>query len=201
MIPKTAVTAVPILEVLAERWSPRAFTPQLVEHEKLLALMEAFRWAPSSMNEQPWYLLVAAKDDAEGFAKMLGCLVDANQVWAKNAPLLMITLAKTTFNRNGNVNRTALHDTGIALMALFVQATALGMQAHGMGGIHLDKIREVYGLPADVEAVAGVAVGYAASAELLEEPMRSREMAPRTRKPLSEFVLGNSWGEVSKVLK
>lgn len=201
MIPKTAVTAVPILEVLAERWSPRAFTPQLVEHVKLLALVEAFRWAPSSMNEQPWYLLVAAKDDAEGFAKMLGCLVDANQAWAKNAPLLMITLAKATFNRNGNVNRTALHDTGIALMALFVQATALGLQAHGMGGIHLDKIREVYGLPADVEAVAGVVVGYAASAEVLEEPMRSRETAPRTRKPLSEFVFDKGWGDVSKMLK
>ncbi len=195
------MTAVPILEVLAERWSPRAFTPQLVEHVKLLALVEAFRWAPSSMNEQPWYLLVAAKDDAEGFAKMLGCLVDANQAWAKNAPLLMITLAKATFNRNGNVNRTALHDTGIALMALFVQATALGLQAHGMGGIHLDKIREVYGLPADVEAVAGVVVGYAASAEVLEEPMRSRETAPRTRKPLSEFVFDKGWGDVSKMLK
>ena len=195
------MTAVPILEVLAERWSPRAFTPQVVEQEKLLALVEAFRWAPSSMNEQPWSLLVATKDDAEGFAKMLGCLVDANQAWAKNAPLLMITLAKATFNRNGNVNRTALHDTGIALMALFVQATALGLQAHGMGGIHLDKIREVYGLPADVEAVAGVVVGYAASAEVLEEPMRSRETALRTRKPLSEFVFDKGWGDVSKMLK
>ena len=195
------MTAVPILEVLAERWSPRAFTPQLVEQDKLLALVEAFRWAPSSMNEQPWYLLVAAKDDAEGFAKMLGCLVDANQVWAKNAPLLMITLAKTTFNRNGNVNRTALHDTGMALMALSVQATALGLQAHGMGGIHLDKIREVYGLPADVEAVAGVVVGYEASATELEEPLRSREMAPRARRPLSEFVFSGGWGEMAKLRK
>lgn len=195
------MTAVPILEVLAERWSPRAFTPQVVEQEKLLALVEAFRWAPSSMNEQPWSLLVAAKDDAEGFAKMLGCLVDANQAWAKNVPLLMITLAKTTFNRNGNPNRTAVHDTGIALMALSVQATAMGLQAHGMGGIHLDKIREVYGLPADVEAVAGVAVGYAASAEVLEEPLRSREMAPRSRKSLGEFVFGGNWGEAAKVLK
>ena len=195
------MTAVPILEVLAERWSPRAFTPQVVEQEKLLALVEAFRWAPSSMNEQPWSLLVATKDDAEGFAKMLGCLVDANQAWAKNAPLLMITLAKTTFNRNGNPNRTAVHDTGIALMALSVQATAMGLQAHGMGGIHLDKIREVYGLPADVEAVAGVAVGYAASAEVLEEPLRSREIAPRSRKPLGEFVFSGNWGEAAKVLK
>lgn len=195
------MTAVPILEVLAERWSPRAFTPQLVEHDKLLALVEAFRWAPSSMNEQPWYLLVASKDDPDGFAKMLGCLVDANQVWAKHAPVLMITLAKTTFNRNGNANRTAVHDTGIALMALFVQATALGLQAHGMGGIHLDKIREVYGLPADVEAVAGVAVGYVASADVLEEPLRSREIAPRTRKPLGEFVFSQKWGEASKALK
>ena len=192
---------VPILEVLAERWSPRAFTPQLVEHDKLLALVEAFRWAPSSMNEQPWYLLVATKDDAEGFGKMLSCLVDANQTWAKNAPVLMITLAKTTFSRNGNANRTAVHDTGMALMALSAEATALGLQAHGMGGIHLDKIREVYGLPAGVEAVAGVAVGYVASADLLEEPLRSREMAPRTRKSLGEFVFGNTWGEAAKGLK
>ena len=153
------------------------------------------------MNEQPWSILVAAKDDAEGFAKILGCLVDANQAWAKHAPVLMITLAKTTFNRDGAANRVALHDTGMAFMALSVEATALGLQAHGMGGIHLEKIREVFGLPADVVPVAGVAVGYAANPEVLEEPLRSRESVVRTRKPLVEFVFGGGWGEAAKSLK
>ena len=152
------------------------------------------------MNEQPWYLLVATQDNTEGFAKMLSCLVDANQAWAKDAPVLMITLAKTTFNRNGSPNRTALHDAGMALMALSVQATALSLQAHGMGGIHLEKIRELYGIPADVEPVAGVAVGYTANPEMLTEPLRSREAAARTRKPLVDFVYASAWGEAAKSL-
>ncbi len=194
MIPNKATTQVPIIEPLAERWSPRAFLKQPVEDAKLLALFEAFRWAPSSMNEQPWYLLVATQGDAAGFSKMLSCLVDQNQVWAKDAPVLMITLAKTTFNRNGNPNRTALHDTGIAFMAMSVQATAMGLQVHGMGGIHVDKIKQEYGLPADVEAVAGVALGYPGEADQLSEPLRSRELATRTRKGLAEFVF-KGWKE------
>ena len=194
MIPNKAITQVPIIEPLAERWSPRAFLKQPVEDAKLLALFEAFRWAPSSMNEQPWYLLVATMGDAAGFSKMLSCLVDANQAWAKDAPVLMITLAKTTFNRNGTPNRIALHDTGIAFMAMSVQATAMGLQVHGMGGIHVDKIKQEYGLPADVEAVAGVALGYPGEADQLSEPLRSRELATRTRKALGEFVF-KGWNE------
>ena len=200
MIPNKAITHTPIIEPLAERWSPRAFTSQPVEGEKIQSLLEAFRWAPSSMNEQPWYIVMATKDDPTNFDKLLACLVDANQVWAKNAPLLMITFYKTTFNRNSTPNRVALHDTGMALMALSTQATAMGLQAHGMGGIHLDKIKQDYSLPADVEPVAGVAIGYPGEADQLAEPLRSREVALRTRKSLNDFVFEGTWGNSTKLL-
>ena len=194
MIQKTATTRVPLLPALAERWSPRAFTAQLVEPEKLQAILEAARWAPSSLNEQPWHYLVAVKTDAEVYAKMLSCLVDANQAWAKLAPILSISLAKMTMNRNGSPNKYAFHDTGLSLMSLAVEATAQGLHVHPMGGILPDRIKDIFGLPADVEAVAGLAVGYMGEADLLEEPYRSRELTPRTRKELASFVFSGNWG-------
>lgn len=128
---------------------------------------------------------------------MLSCLVDANQAWAKLAPVLIISLAKMTMNRNGSPNKYAFHDTGLSLMSLAVEATAQGLHVHAMGGILPDKIKEIFNLPADVEAVAGLAVGYAGEADLLEEPYRSRELTPRTRKELASFVFSGNWGEVA----
>lgn len=128
---------------------------------------------------------------------MLSCLVEANQAWAKLAPVLIISLAKMTMNRNGSPNKYSFHDTGLSLMSLAVEATAQGLHVHPMGGILPDKIKEIFNLPADVEAVAGLAVGYAGEADLLEEPYRSRELTPRTRKELASFVFSGNWGDVA----
>ena len=128
---------------------------------------------------------------------MLSCLVEANQAWAKLAPVLIISLAKMTMNRNGSPNKYSFHDTGLSLMSLAVEATAQGLHVHPMGGILPDKIKEIFNLPADVEAVAGLAVGYAGEADLLEEPYCSRELTPRTRKELASFVFSGNWGDVA----
>lgn len=197
---KPAPAGHPIHELIRERWSPRAFLPKPVEPAKLLSVLEAARWAPSSYNGQPWSFLVARAEEPEEFAKLLGCLVEANQAWAKAAPVLMISVAKKTFDHNGKPNRCAVHDVGLASENLTLEAVAQGLFTHGMAGIEVDKIREVYGLPEDCEAMAGWALGYPGDPDMLEGALKERELAPRKRKELSEFVFGGKWGEPAKVL-
>jgi nitroreductase len=197
---KPATAGHPIHELIRERWSPRAFTDKPVEPEKLLSILEAARWAPSSSNGQPWVFLVARKEEPEEFAKILGCLVEANQAWAKAAPVLMISVARRIFEDSGKPNRCAVHDLGLASENMVLQAVALGLAAHGMGGIDLDKIRQVYALPENCEPVAAWAIGYAGEPEMLSGPLREWEVAPRERKELPEFVFGAEWGKPAKIL-
>jgi nitroreductase len=193
---KPAQTAVPIHELVRERWSPVAFADRPVEKEKLLTLLEAARWAPSSFNEQPWAFLVATKENEMEFQRLLGCLVEGNQAWAQYAPVLMISLAKLHFEHNGKPNRHALHDVGLAAENLALQAVALGLQAHQMAGIEVEKIRERYAVPEGWEPVAGIAVGYPAEEFLhLPEKLQQRQRAARTRKPLTEFVFSARFGQ------
>ena len=191
---KPALTDHPIHPLLRDRWSPRAFLSKPVEKAKLLSLLEAARWAPSSYNGQPWHFLVATQEEPEEFTKMLGCLVEANQAWAKAAPVLMISVAKHNFEFNGKPNRCAVHDVGLASENMVIEAMAHGLAMHGMAGIELDKIREVYGLPEDCHAVAGWALGYAGEPDMLEGALKERELAPRERKPLAQFVFKGKWG-------
>lgn len=186
--------------MIRERWSPRAFLDKPVEPAKLLSLLEAARWAPSSFNDQPWYFLVARKTEPEEFAKLLECLVEGNQAWAKAAPVLIISVARRTFEQNGKPNRCAVHDVGLASENLTLEAVAQGLVTHGMAGIKPERIREVYGLPENCEPVAGWAIGYAGEPDTLEGALRERELAPRTRKELGEFVFGGKWGTPAKIV-
>ena len=156
---KPASAEYPIHELIRDRWSPRAFQATPVEPGKLLSMLEAARWAPSSSNEQPWTFLVARAEEKEEFEKMLGCLVEGNRAWAKAVPVLIITVAKRSFSQTGKPNRCAIHDVGLASENLTLQAVALGLSTHGMAGIEREKIHDVYGLPEDCEAVAAWAVG------------------------------------------
>ena len=190
---KTSDTANPIHALLAERWSPRAFTDQPVDAEQLGALLEAARWAPSCFNEQPWRFLVATRTDAEGFARLADCLVEGN-AWAKQAPVLMLSVARTTFERNRKPNRHAWHDVGLAVQSLVVQAEALGLSTHQMAGFDAERARTTLGIPDDHEPVAMIAVGHRAEPDVLPEPLREREQAPRARRALDTLVHGASWG-------
>jgi len=196
MIEKPAETAVPIQELLASRWSPRAFAEKPVEADKLLALFEAARWSASSANGQPWSFIVADKSDRPAFETMLGCLMPGNQGWARTAPVLIVTCMRGKWPGEDRINRTAQHDIGMAAAMLSIQAEALGLRTHHMGGIDLDKIRETYALPDDVEPVTAIAVGYQGDvAVLTEEKDRAREDKPRSRKPLDEIVFAGRYGD------
>ena len=200
LVEKPAVTQYPIHELLSRRWSPRAFSDRPVGREKLLSLLEAARWAPSSNNEQPWRFLMATKDRPEEFARMLSCLVDGNQVWAKNAPVLLLSVAELLFSNNNKPNRHAFHDVGLATANLMIEATALGLAVHAMAGMYPDKARDLYGVPTDYEVVAGIAVGYQADLDAIPPNLRERELAPRSHKPLDEIVFSGRWGTATPLI-
>jgi len=185
---KPADAAWPIEELIRRRWSPRAFAERTIEPEKLARLFEAVRWSASCYNDQPWSFIVATRDDAAEFARLLSCLVEGNQAWATRAGVLMVSVARLNFAHSGQPNRHAIHDVGLATAQLMLQATAMGLFAHAMAGFHPDKVRELYGVPEGYEPVAAIAAGYPGDPELLSESQRQRELAPRTRKAQQEFV-------------
>jgi nitroreductase len=183
-------------ELIRERWSPRAFSSAPVPRQKLNALFEAARWAPSSMNEQPWRFIAANReDDPEGHARIGSTLVPFNAAWALRAPVLMIVAAKIAFSHNGAPNRSAFYDAGQAVAVLSLQATALGLALHQMGGFNIDQARQLLNIPEGYEPVVAIALGYPGDAGDLSPEMRARETAPRTRRPTGEIVYGGRWGE------
>jgi nitroreductase len=189
----------PIHDLVAKRWSPYAFSDRAVSADDLRSLFEAARWAPSSYNEQPWRYIVATKANAAEFDRMLSCLVEGNQAWAKAAPVLAIGCAGLNFERNGKPNAAAIHDLGLASATLTFEATARGLYVHQMIGIVPDKVRELYHVPEGFEPKTGLAIGYAADPSTLPEKLRERDLAPRTRKNLSEFVFERDWGSAAKL--
>jgi nitroreductase len=170
-----------------------AYEPHPMPDESLASLLEAARWAPSCFNDQPWFFLVARRQNTEEFARMLECLVEGNRTWAQNASVLMITAARTTFQRNDKPNRFAAHDLGLAVGGLLVQATEMGLAVHQMGGFDPTTAREVYGIPEGFEAITAIAIGYRDDPSTLSDDLRKREMQPRERKALSTFVFSGSW--------
>ena len=192
---KKAETDYPIVQVLAERWSPYGFEDRPVSENDLCSLFEAARWAASSYNEQPWNYLVATKEDSGEFERLLSCLVESNQAWAKSAPVLVLSIVSLRFAMNGKDNRAAVHDLGLAAGNLGVEATTRGLSVHQMIGILPDKAREVYQIPEHFEAWTAMAIGYKADPSKLPDALRERDLALRQRKPLSKFVFSSQWGQ------
>lgn len=199
MTEKLALNEHPIHDIIRSRWSPRAFDARPVEQEKLLSLLEAARWAPSSYNYQPWSFIVATKDDPTEYSRLLSTLVEFNQGWAKNAPVLILAVARLRAD-DGKTNKHAFHDVGLAIENLVIQATALDLVVHQIAGFNADGARELYQIPEDYEAVTALTVGYQGDPQSLPDGLRERELAPRVRKPLKEFVFTGQWGNVSPLL-
>lgn len=195
LLNKLATVGPPVLDVIRRRWSPRTFSDRAVSESDLRACLEAARWAASTYNEQEWRYIVARRGSRKQFDKALGCLVEVNQRWAKSAAVLMFSVGRTTFARNGKPNPVWQHDVGLASSQLVLQATALGLHAHQMSGIKTEAIRAAYEVPAEFEPVAAIALGYLGRVEDLPAEFREAESAARTRRPLSETAFSDVWGE------
>ena len=188
MTNKTAVTSVPILSVLAERWSPRSFDKsyKLTQNE-LLSILEAGRWAPSANNNQPTRYFVVTRED-KNHAAIADTLAGWNQAWAPDASAIILIGVEAT-NPDGNVNPFANYDAGQAVAHLSVQAHELGLHVHQMAGLDIAKAAEILEVPVNVHLIVSAVVGKMAAADELPEALHEREIAPRTRKTLDEVVL------------
>jgi nitroreductase len=186
---------------LQQRRSPHAFSAKKVEDRELCNVLEAARWAASSYNEQPWSYIVATQDNQPEFDRLLGCLAEGNQEWARSAPVLMLSVAKLNFEQNDIENRHAFHDVGAASANLAVQATAQGLFIHQMAGFDVPKTKEIYGIPDGYEPVAAIALGYLGDPNTLSEKLQQRESSPRTRKSLEAFVFTGKWNQASATVK
>ena len=195
-----AKTDYPVHDLIQNRWSPRAFSDNPVSPETLRSLFEAARWAPSSSNEQPWAFIVGTKDDLETHSKILSTLVEFNQGWAKHAPVLAIAVSQMEFARNKTPNRNAFYDTGAAVAHLTAEATSRGLFVNQMAGFDPQKAIEVFHIPKGWEPIAVFAIGYPGDPNALPDKLRERELAPRSRKPISEFVMSSDWGHPAKFL-
>ena len=159
------------------------------------------RAGASSYNEQPWSYIVATKAEPEEFQRLLSCLVEGNQGWAKAVPVLAIGCTSLNFARDGKPNAAAVHDLGLASGSLVLEATARGISVHQMIGILPDRARALYQIPAGIQPLTAVAIGYVGDSNALPETYRPRDLAGRTRKPLSEFVFSGQWRAPSARVK
>ena len=195
---RLAQTSVPIHDLMARRWSPRAYdASKPVSREQLRTLLEAGRWAPSCNGDEPWrYLIWDRKGDPEAFQKAFDCLSENNKKWVKNVPLLMLSCAGSNFEATGKPNRYTQHDTGAATVCMALQAAALGLVIHQMGGYDAAKARAAFSIPDEYTPMAMVAVGYqAASPDILDDETKAKELRPRRRKPLAERFFEGGWGK------
>lgn len=194
---KPAITQQPIHELIANRWSGRAYdASKPVTKDQLVSLLEAARWAPSCFGDQPWRYVVCNKsENLQAWQAAYDCLVPGNQSWAVNAPLLLLICADTLFSHNDKPNKWAPYDTGAATENLCLQATALGLMAHQMGGFDADKARTTFNVPERYQILAMVTVGYQADVESLTGETKEREIAARSRKPLNELFFNGQWDQ------
>lgn len=194
--PKHASADHDVLDLIRERWSPRAFDPtRRISRDDLWRLFEAARWSPSSRNEQPWrFIVVDRVDHQDTHEALTTTLTASNQAWAPLAPVLILVAAKLTVGESVEANRHAFYDTGQAVAYLTVQAQAQGLASRQMEGFDRVRAAVICGVPEQYDLAAVIAVGYPGAPDLLpNEKHRLLETTPRARRPASDFVFAGTW--------
>ena len=173
------------------RWSPRLFDPKPIDDNTLNSIFEAARWSMSSNNEQPWLFLYATSE--EDRKKYLDLLVEFNQNWAKNSPVIGFIFARRRFEHNNKPNRWNGFDAGAAWMAMTLQARMFGLYTHGMGGFHADRVYEALNVPEeDYEVYCAFVIGQFGEIESLP-PEKQEKEKPNERRPFESIVKKGSF--------
>lgn len=193
---KPAITSQPINQIIAERWSCRAFDiNKSISREQIISICEAGRWAPSCNGDEPWrFLIWDIYHNKQAYERAFNCLGVWNQKWVKNAPVLLAACADSQFRRDGKPNRWGQFDTGAASMNIYLQAVTLGLMAHPMGGFDKDRLRIEFNIQEQFEIMAMIAIGYQAEADVIEdEKQRANELKVRERKPIGTMFFDSEW--------
>ncbi|MBC8449305.1 MAG: nitroreductase family protein [Chloroflexi bacterium] len=165
-------------QLINTRYSVRAYTADLVEEDKLHAVLEAAQLAPTAANRQPFQLIVIRTAGREEELKRI-----YNRDWFVQAPLVIAICgipAQAWTRRDGKSYVDV--DASIVMDHLILAAADLGLGTCWVGAFDPDAAREVLGLPEGVEPLAFTPLGYPA-----DEPR------PKKRKPLSELVRYERW--------
>ncbi len=195
MFNKEIETKAKIHELIAGRWSGRAYdADKIVSREQIISILEAARWAPSCYGDQPWRFLVFDKSTNQiAWDKAFECLAAGNQSWAKHAPVLLLACADSILSKTGDANRWGQYDTGAASENLCLQAAALGLMTHQMGGFDANKTRKIFEIPDQYMPMAMITIGYQLPESKIEGDMKEREYTSRSRNDLSENFFEGHW--------
>ena len=195
MFNKKIETKATIHKLIASRWSGRAYdSERSLSREQIISLIEAARWAPSCFGDQPWRFIVFDKTtNQSAWEKAIDCLAEGNQEWAKDAPLLLLACADSVLSKNGNPNRWGQYDTGAASENLCLQATALGLMVHQMGGFSVDKARNLFTIPEQFTPMAMMTVGYQLAEKEIPNEIKEQEYSERARNPIDENFFDGVW--------
>lgn len=188
---------VDIHPVLRDRISGVAFRDAPLEPEKVESLLEAFRWAPSSRNAQPWRLIVVQSPEAH--QKFDEALSENNQKWATQAPVKMIILGNPEEQPDRNGQNRWLLDVGLALENLLLQGCDMGLTVHAMAGWDEEMVLKNFNIPAPFRVAALFAVGYPGNVQELSEELQQKANQPQVRKPLDEIVSWDIFGQAAKL--
>lgn len=180
-------------QLLLQRRSLRSFSDRPIERGILDRMFEAARWASSAFNEQPWNYVVLDDPASDARLRVLASMEPHNRSWAEKAPVILASVAQLGFRGRGGVNRHAYHDVGQANAHLALRAAELGLTVHMIGGFDHRTAAEALGLSAAFDVVALMVVAYPGPPEVLPEPLRVREVAPRIRREIGEFVHFGVW--------
>ncbi|TFD14368.1 nitroreductase [Cryobacterium sp. TMT1-2-2] len=187
---RRADTQSPLIEILAERWSPRAYDKTaVIDEATLTTVLEAARWAPSGNNGQPARFIVARRGSAS-FVKITDALMGFNKAWADSASVLIVNVAQLPAEGERQ-NPWARYDLGQSVAHLSIQAQHEGLHTHQMGGFDGAAIAAAFNLTPEQDVVTVTALGVLGNADDLTAELREREVAPRSRKPLTELLLVN----------
>jgi nitroreductase len=180
----------PVHPLFLERWSPRSYTGEEIPDKVLFSGFEAARWAPSSINSQPWRFLYS-KRNSSTWALFLDLLNPNNRLWAAGASALLVVVSKkTAVTREGEVrpSRTHSFDTGAAWQNFALQITQTGWHSHAIGGFDRDKARAALNIPDDFAVEIAIAVGRQGEKSALPPDLQERE-APTPRRSIHELVM------------
>ena len=183
---KPAITQAALNPLIRDRWSPRVYdSSHTLTQEQISSLGEAVRWAPSSMNQQPWHVVFLTRE-SELFQEISeNGLTGFNQSWAPSASAYAVMLARKTQDGKERNQAATYYDLGLASMQLVIQAESMGLKSHFMGGIIADQIAKTLGV-SDHWVVCVITVGKQGSIESVSEELKARETAQRSRHPQSD---------------
>lgn len=191
---KEAQTKYHLIDLIKNRWSPRAFSDKKVTKESLGQIFESARWAASCANGQPWRFILGIKGENDSYDKITSSLDEGNKIWTKSAPVLVVLVAKKTYD-NGSINAWNEYDLGQAAANMATQALSEDLYVHQMAGFNPEILIKEFNIPDDFTAKTVMAIGYLGDIEVLNEKLKEREIAKRSRKDLEELVFSNNWNE------